>query len=113
MSKLFLAVLALSTVSLAVGHQGFNRLSSFLDNPKIKLLSNPGVKGAYPGDNTNYDDLLKALAAVQEPITVEKVKAVLKEHAPKLYHRVEAAEAAFAKVRDSIGDKAEKNFVAK
>ncbi|KAH7718446.1 hypothetical protein AAVH_14129 [Aphelenchoides avenae] len=83
MSKLFVAVLAFSTVSLAVGHQGFS-LGPFLDNPKIKLLSNPG-----------------------------KVKEVLKEHAPKLYQRVEAAEAAFAQIRDRIGRPDQKNFVAK
>ncbi|KAH7711144.1 hypothetical protein AAVH_21556 [Aphelenchoides avenae] len=113
MLKLFVAALAFSTVARAVGHQGFSSLSAFLDNPKIKLLSNPAVKDAYPGNNTNYDILLKALAAVQEPITVEKVKEVLKEHAPELYIRVGAAEKAFAKVRDSIGDAGAKNFVAK
>src|SRR5687767_8131755 len=102
MSKLFVGVLALSTVSMAVGHQGFS-LDIFLNNPKIKLLSNPGVKGAYPGtDDTNYDDLLKALAAVQEPVTVEKVKDVLRAHALKLYLRVTYAEDAFAVVCDSI-----------
>ncbi|KAH7705128.1 hypothetical protein AAVH_27678 [Aphelenchoides avenae] len=112
MSKLFVAVLAFSTVSLAVGHQRLS-LGSFLNNSKIKLLSNPGVKGAYPGDDTDYDDLLKALAAVQEPVTLEKVKEVLKEHAPKLYQRVEAAEAAFAQIRDRIGRPDQKDFVAK
>ncbi|KAH7706191.1 hypothetical protein AAVH_26584 [Aphelenchoides avenae] len=113
MSKLFIVVLAFSTVSMAVGHQGFSSLSGFLDNPKIKLLSNPAVKDAYPDGETNYDDLLKALAAVQAPITVEKVKEVLRKHALALYYRVTGAEIAFAEVRDSIGNADAKNFVAK
>ncbi|KAH7706193.1 hypothetical protein AAVH_26586 [Aphelenchoides avenae] len=113
MSKLFVAFLALSTVALSVGHEAVG-LDAFLNNPKIKLLSNPDVQGAYPGTNdTNYDDLLKALAAVQEPVTVEKVKEVLRAHALKLYLRVTYAEDAFAVVSDSITNPDAKNFVAK
>lgn len=100
MSKLFLAVLAFSSVALANGHQGFS-LDVFLKNPRIKLLSNPSVHSAYPGGGTSYDDLLKAFAAL-EYVTAEKVKDVLREHAPALYNRVEAARHSFAKVRDSI-----------
>lgn len=101
MAKLFVAVLLFSTVSMTVGHQGFN-LDVFLKNPKIKLLSNPGVKGAYPGDDTNYADLFKALAALEYPFTAEEVKSVLHGHAPALYNRVQAARHAFVKVRDGI-----------
>ncbi|KAH7707668.1 hypothetical protein AAVH_25084 [Aphelenchoides avenae] len=113
MSKLFVVILAFSAVSLSVGHEALG-LDAFLNNPKIKLLSNPAVQGAYPGTNdTNYDDLLKALVAVQEPITVEKVKEVLRKHALKLYLRVTYAEDAFAVVCDSITNPDAKNFVAK
>ncbi|KAH7699057.1 hypothetical protein AAVH_33842, partial [Aphelenchoides avenae] len=98
MSKVFIAVLALSTASLAVGYP----LGLFPNNQKTVLQSNTADKGAFPGDDTNYEDLRKAYAAIKQPITVAKVKEVLKEHAPKLYLRVEAAEKAFAKVRDSV-----------
>lgn len=111
MSKLSVVVLIFSIVSLAAGDLKF-RLELFENNPVIKLLLNGGFKGAYPGDDTDYDDLLKALAALHAPITVEKVKGVMKEHAPKLLQRVEAAEGAFAQVRDSIKIPAAKNFVA-
>lgn len=116
MSKLLLAFIAFSTVSLAVGEMlsadvlgGIGVIGGKF--PKIKQLSDPSIKGAYPGDDTDYGKLLAALAEVPEPISVDKVKAVLKEHAPKLHERVEAAEAAYAHVRDSIGDADVKNFV--
>ncbi|KAH7703527.1 hypothetical protein AAVH_29301 [Aphelenchoides avenae] len=80
MPKLFLAVLAFSTLSLAVGHVSLG-LDFFVNNPKIKLLSNPAVKDAYPNDDTDYDGLLKALAALQAPITVEKVKELVQRQA--------------------------------
>ncbi|KAH7703528.1 hypothetical protein AAVH_29302 [Aphelenchoides avenae] len=112
MSKLFVALLAFSTVPLAVGHKGFNSLNPFLNNPKIKLLSNPAVQDAYPRAHVNYSDLLKALAKLQEPIAVEKVKEVLKEQAPKFFQRVEAAGVAFAQIRDSITIPEAKSFVA-
>ncbi|KAH7707669.1 hypothetical protein AAVH_25085 [Aphelenchoides avenae] len=107
MSKLFVAVLAFSTVSLAVGHrkQGYQgvRLDLFLDNPKIKLLANPSVQGAYPGDDTDYSSVVDALAALPEPVTVERVKEVLRERAPKLYRRVQAAVESFDRIRDRAG----------
>ncbi|KAH7695017.1 hypothetical protein AAVH_37930, partial [Aphelenchoides avenae] len=81
-------------------------LDVFLNNPKIRLLSNPGVNSVYPGDDTDYDSLSKALAVLQDPITVQKVKEVLKDHARALSYLVEDAETAFAKVRDSIGNAA-------
>ncbi|KAH7718456.1 hypothetical protein AAVH_14139 [Aphelenchoides avenae] len=91
MSKLFLTVIAFSTMSICFP---------------------PGRQGAYPGDDTKRDELYKAIEALQEPITVEKVKEVLKEHAPQLFQRIEAAEAAYAKVRDSIVNPNVKDFVA-
>ncbi|KAH7706192.1 hypothetical protein AAVH_26585 [Aphelenchoides avenae] len=100
MSKLFVAVVAFS---ICVADH----------NPKIKLLSNPGVKGAYSGDDTNYDDLLKPLAAVQDLVTVHRVKESPKEHAPKLFQRVEAAEAAFKGVVAGDDNIAAKDFVRK
>ncbi|KAH7706188.1 hypothetical protein AAVH_26581 [Aphelenchoides avenae] len=110
MSKLFLTVLAFSTVSLAVGHVSLG-LDFFVNNPKIKLLSNPAVKDAYPNDDTDYDGLLKALAAFQAPITVEKVKEVLKAHAPKLAKRVQNGEDGFNKVINSVQDPKAKEFL--
>ncbi|KAH7718448.1 hypothetical protein AAVH_14131 [Aphelenchoides avenae] len=110
MSKLFAAVLAFSTVSLAVGHEDLS-LGFFVNNPKIKLLSNPAVKDAYPNDDTDYDGLLKALAALQAPITVEKVKDVLKQHAPKLAKRVQNGEDGFKKVISSVPDPKAKEFL--
>ncbi|KAH7699616.1 hypothetical protein AAVH_33278 [Aphelenchoides avenae] len=94
MSKLFLAVLAFSTVSLTVGHEDLSL----------------GLFDAYPNDDTDYDGLLKALAALQAPITVEKVKEVLKKHAPKLAKRVQNGEDGFKKVIDSVQDPA-KHFL--
>ncbi|KAH7697240.1 hypothetical protein AAVH_35678, partial [Aphelenchoides avenae] len=115
MSKLFVAFLALSTVSLAVGNQGAGgyhgiAVDAFVKNAKIKQLSDPNVVGAYPGDDTNIDDLYKAIAALQV-VTVLRVKQVLKEHAPKLFQRVKAAEEAFLKVRNSIDDPEVKNVL--
>ncbi|KAH7705127.1 hypothetical protein AAVH_27677 [Aphelenchoides avenae] len=102
MSKLIVAVLAFSSVSLAVGHEDLS-LGVFVNNPKIKRLSDPAVKNAYPGDEIDYDGLLKAVAALQLEKqygyrAVEQVKEVLKEHDPTLYQRVENAREAFAKV---------------
>ncbi|KAH7703529.1 hypothetical protein AAVH_29303 [Aphelenchoides avenae] len=110
MSKLLVAVIAFSTVSLAVGHEDLS-LGLFVNNPKIKLLSNPAVKDAYPNDDTDYDGLLKALAALQAPITVDKVEQVLKKHAPKLAKRVQNGEDGFKKVIDSVQYPAAKHFL--
>lgn len=103
MWKLVVATLALSTACLALPPW---RGASLGDFSKIKSLSSfsLGAKELYPGDNTDGEAILHALAAIQDPVTLEKVKNVLKEHAAKLYERVVAAEAAFAKVRDSVGN---------
>ncbi|KAH7698711.1 hypothetical protein AAVH_34194, partial [Aphelenchoides avenae] len=114
MSKFFVAVLAFSTVSLALGYEGPS-LGLFLSNPKIKVLASvsPDTKELYPGDDTNYANLLKALAALQKPLGSEKVKEVLKEHAPSLYRRVLAGEAAYDKVRDSVQNEEAKGYLNK
>ncbi|KAH7706189.1 hypothetical protein AAVH_26582 [Aphelenchoides avenae] len=93
MSKLFVAVLAFSTASLALGYQ----------SPSLGYFaSNPSIKDAFPGFGN--ESLLNAFAALQKPVTVAKVKDVYKEHVPALYRAIEAAEAAFGKVLN--GDRA-------
>ncbi|KAH7684693.1 hypothetical protein AAVH_40799, partial [Aphelenchoides avenae] len=89
MSKLFLAVLAFSSVSLAVGHEDLS-LGFFVNNPKIKLLSNPAALAALRLEEPNGYR------------AVEQVKEVLKEHAPTLYLRVEKAKVAFENVIHSL-----------
>ncbi|KAH7695370.1 hypothetical protein AAVH_37572 [Aphelenchoides avenae] len=87
MSKLFVAVLAFSTASLAVGYQA----------PSLGLFaSNSGLNDSFPGFGN--ETLLNAFAALQKPVTVAKVKEVYKEQVPAFYRAIEAAEAAFDKV---------------